>query len=156
MEARWSWVQTPHSTMASSEFRDMCGVYNREVGKITFQIQDIMACSVITYQQGKLITMRERERENTFPPLRATLPTQLHPKQEERLEEEKMGYRTNPDMFFLFPSTCFSSFFLLPHHNECDASSFLETTSRPSRLLAFGKQAMDVKDSSLCLSSSTF
>ena len=30
METRWSWVQPLHSTVASSEIRDMYGVYNRE------------------------------------------------------------------------------------------------------------------------------
>ena len=34
METRWSWVEPLHSTMTSSELRDMYEVYNREVRKL--------------------------------------------------------------------------------------------------------------------------
>ena len=61
METNWSWVQPLHSTVASSELRDMYAVYNREVSKIGFRTQDIMPSSVTTYQQGKLITIKEKK-----------------------------------------------------------------------------------------------
>ena len=52
METRWSWVQPLHSTMASSELRDIYEVYNREVRKLGCQPMTQYTCSVNSLPLG--------------------------------------------------------------------------------------------------------